>query len=186
MNRQNSLLIILLAVSVVGILGYRGFGWENNFKDKEIVRVIDSFVTPETPSSEAWQVFESYLVFLRTHNLAGVRSLSHQTSTACSDPTEGEACLALMDNVYEIASPFKQSDFKHIQADERQIIMFTDGPVVAMLYFTRDSSGVPKVLGLKFCLEDETGLESCVETDPSRRDLDNNGWWDSVESLFYN
>ena len=185
MNRQNGILIILLAIGVVLVLGYRGFGWENNFKDKEIVRVIDSFVTTETPSSEAWRVFENYLAFARAHNLAGVKSLSHQTSVACSNPTKGEECFALMDNVYEIASPFKQSDFKHVQADERQIIMFTDGPVVAILYFTKDSGGVPKVLGLRFCLEDETGPGSCVETDPSQRDLDNNGWWDSVESLFY-
>lgn len=90
-----------------------------------------------------------------------------------------------MDNVYEILSPFKQSDFKHIEEDERQIIMFTDGPVVAILYFTRDRSGVTKVLGLRFCLENETEPGSCVETDPRERDQNNNGWWDSVESLFY-
>jgi len=136
-------------------------------------------------SRQAWTVLENYLAFAQAHDLIGIKSLSHQISDTCTDPASEAACFALMDNLYEVASPLEFSEFKHLQSDERQIIMYTDGPVVAILYFTRDQSGSPKILGLGFCLEDLEAGERCVETNPDRRDQDNNGWWDSIENLFY-
>ena len=185
----NLILIPLLALGVVVTIGYKGFGWENSLKsleEKEIVRNITEFVTPKPPKHEAWQVFENYLEFARTHNLDGIKSLSHQISATCLDETRTEECFALMDNLYNIASTLRQSDFRYIEEDSRQIIMSTDGPVVAILFFTKDLTGTPKVLGLRFCIESgEVGTEPCVEIDPAKRDLDENGWWDKVESLFY-
>lgn len=137
-----------------------------------------------TVSEEAWTVFQKYLGYAKAHDLAGLVSLSHQLSQICDDPERRNECFALMDNVYEVASPFQQEEFKHVQFDGRQIIMSTDGPVVAILYFTRDGSGSPKMLGIGFCLEDGTSEDPCVETDPNKRDTDKNGWWDAVEALF--
>jgi|SRR3989344_206616 len=184
----NAILIPLLAIGVVFALGYKGFGWENYFRSSEVPNIINSFTsTTDTnlETDEAWQVFEKYLEFARTHNLEGVKSLSHQISATCSDPLQTEECNALMDSVYAFAKNFRQSDFKYVQGDGRQIIMWTDGPVTAILFFTKDTSGLPKVLGLRFCITNESGLDSCIETDPAKRDLDGNGWWDKVESLFY-
>ncbi len=166
MKKQNGILIPLLAIGVVFWLGYGGFGWQNNFKDKEIAGMIETLIVPDSPRREAWQVFENYLAFARSHDLAGVRSLSQQLSPACQDPSKQAECFALMDNVYAIASRFEFAKFRHIKEDERRIIMFTDGPVVTILYFTRDENRALKVQGIKFCLEEENAPtpESCVET----------------------
>ncbi|OHB10023.1 MAG: hypothetical protein A3G05_01890 [Candidatus Zambryskibacteria bacterium RIFCSPLOWO2_12_FULL_45_14] len=197
MYRQKGILIPLLAISVVFLLGYRGFGWEDNIKpartteviqsggNKEILDILAFLTIPDALSREAWTTFQNYLEFAKAHDLSGLRSISYQISPTCNDPAKEAECFALMDNVYNIASYFKLSDFRHIQADERQIIMYTDGPVVVMLFFTRDLGGALKVLSMRICLEDETSIEKCVETDPDKRDLNGNGWWDNVESLFY-
>lgn len=139
----------------------------------------------ESPSLEAWHVFEKYLEAARGHDLRTIRELSYQTSATCNDPGQEPECFALMDSVYSLANNLEFSDFKYHISDERQIILYTDGPVVSILYFTRDESSSPKVLGLQFCLEDETFENECVETNSEKRDLDKNGWWDSVEALFY-
>ena len=136
-------------------------------------------------AQEAWEIFQNYLAFAHAHDLEGLRTLSHQISDTCNNPAKEKGCFELMDSVYTLASPFTLNDFKNIISDEKQIIMYTDGPDVVMLYFTRKEDGTPKVLGMRFCLENATETISCVETDPTKRDLNNNGWWDSVESLFY-
>lgn len=135
-------------------------------------------------ADKAWSVFENYLNFAHNHDISGVQSLSYQISDTCKNPESETACFGLMDSLYEIASPLKRSEFTHIQSDERQIVMFTDGPVVVILYFIR-KGGAPKILGLSYCIENEDEMGQCVETDPVLRDEDNNGWWDSVERLFY-
>ena len=192
MHKGKEILIPLLAIGVVFLLGYKDFGWENSFESTELASIITSLDISDLsrpwlgePKHEAWQVFQNYLEFARTHDLIGIESLSHQISATCFDPSREKECLALMDNVYAIGSSLKASDFTNVQEDKRQIIMFTDGPVVTTLYFTRKENGTLKVLGMRFCFEDETVSDSCVETNPVKRDQDNNGWWDSVESLFY-
>jgi len=148
---------------------------------------LDTFIGLEQISFEdAWTTLEAYLQFAKTHDLEGLRSLSHQVSDTCNDPTREEECFALMNSVYNIISSFKQSDFKNTQSDNRQLVMYTDGPQVAILFFTRGQDKNLKVLGMRFCQEDaDSSGKKCVETDPAKRDLDNNGWWDNVESLFY-
>ena len=192
MSKQSGLLVPLLAIGVVFLLGYRGFGWENSFKDKGIAGIMAAFPVTDSPrheqgelQHEAWQVFQSYLEFAHSHNLAGVKSLSHQISPACSDLSREEECFALMDSVYNISSYLEENDFKYIQADGRQIVMYTDAPTVAILYFTKDDTDTIKVLGLRFCFEDESTLGSCVKAGSIKHDEDEDGWWDSVESLFY-
>ncbi len=90
-----------------------------------------------------------------------------------------------MDSVYLIGSPFKLSEFTNFMSDGKQIMLYTDGPDKVILFFTRDSTGDPQVLGMRFCRELENSNESCVMTDPAKRDLDGNGWGASIESLFY-
>ncbi|MFZ2484701.1 MAG: hypothetical protein WAX80_01300 [Minisyncoccia bacterium] len=189
MHKRNGILIPLIAIGVVLFIGFEGFGWKDSFQIKEIESITDSFTmsltTPDPAKDVPWTVFQNYLEFAKNHNLAGIKSLSHQISPTCTDPAREVECFALMDNVYTLGSYFPQSDFKHVLEDERQVVMYTDGPAVAILYFTKDSGGTPKVLGMRFCFEDETSRGTCVETDPSKLDLDQNGWWDSVESMFY-
>ncbi len=186
MRKQNVVLIPLLAISVILTLGYKGFGWENTLRGSEVASILNQFNIYHSPEeNQTWRVFQDYLAFAKVHNLVGVKSLSHQISLTCSDPSRETECFALMDSVYAFASGYKLSDFKHILSDERQIVMYTDEPVVVILYFVKDSNGTLKVLGMRFCFEDERTINTCVETDPNKRDLDGNGWWDKVESLFY-
>jgi len=183
MGKETPVLIPLLAIGVVLLLGYEGFGWKKDFNDDKIASILEYFDVGDPVKKEAWRLFENYLEFARTHNLVDLRSLSHQISATCNDPAKEVECFTLMDSVYTFGSYLKASDFTNIESDNRQTIMYTDGPSVSILYFTRDEAGVLKILGLRFCFEDAPG--DCVETDPDKRDLDGNGWWDEVESLFY-
>lgn len=144
-------------------------------------------------AENAFAVFSQYRAFARDLNIEGIKSLSHQISPACSDPARIKECENLMASVYYFTQDFKEEDFKHVYFDDRQIVMFTDflpneespdaEPIRYVLFFTR-SSGSPKLLGIKFCLPDDTNPQECFETDPAKRDADNNGWWDQVESFF--
>lgn len=145
---------------------------------------------------QAWSVWERYLEAAKNHDIETVQSLSHQTSATCQDPAREAECFTLMDSVYYFGSIFKKEAFTRIFSDDKQIIMMTEfitdpktGPqsTQVVLFFTRTPDGTPKVLTMRFCFKDqlETFGGNCVETDPQKRDLDNNGWWDSVEALFY-
>lgn len=135
--------------------------------------------------SKTWATFEEYLKFAHAHDLVGLRGLSYQISDTCNNAEKEAECFALMDSVYALASPFSLNDFKHILSDEKQIILHTDGPNVVILYFVREDANSTKVLGMRFCLEDDTSPKKCVEPDAIKQDENSNGWWDNVESLFY-
>jgi hypothetical protein len=145
-------------------------------------------------AAQAWATFEQYLEYARNHDLEGIKSISHQLSAACKDQSRKAECDNLMDTAYFFGKDFKQSDFTHVTYDERQIIMSTDymdswegadEPLALVLYFTRDNSESPKMLGMRFCVGEESKPEDkCVNTDPQTRDANKNGWWDDVEVLF--
>lgn len=213
MNKQ---IVVVIALFVSGLIFFMSNGFFNidrpltSDREQGIFLPTLTFPTLELPildnkslADEAWQVFQDFLARAQAHDLEGVRSLSHQISETCqsvltgTDPILEEECFALMDNVYNIASFLQREEFQYIESDKNQIVMYTDGPIVASLFFTRDSSGTPKVLGLRFCAEDaervideaQDEIEEagpCVEVKSLRQDLNNNGWWDSVEEFFNN
>jgi hypothetical protein len=37
----------------------------------------------------------------------------------------------------------------------------------------------------ELCVGELAQREECVKTDPAKRDTDNDGWWDGIESAFY-
>ena len=193
MNRH---IIIVIAIFIAGAIL---FASNRVFNIRELAPTRDlsfpslSFSLPSLeilPSNDAvvatdaWAIFEHYLEFAKAHNLEGIKSLSYQISAACQDTLREAECFYLMNSIYSIGSALKESDFKHIYYDNRQIIMYTDGPMVVSLYFTRDETNALKVLGLRFCFEDENTADSCAKN-ITKNDTDSDGWWDSVESLFY-
>ena len=144
---------------------------------------------------EAFSVFSQYLVFAENHDREGIRTTNHQISEACADESRREECYQNMDNFYRFTSHLKREDFTEVYADDRQVVLATDTMDMrdtplrvsegrAVLYFTRDSEGNPKMLGVKFCKPGEVFTADCFETDPQKRDLDGNGWWDQIEVLF--
>ena len=192
MSRQISTIVLLFVIGTILFASFRIFEVKKPDPSYDQLLPLPSFSLPSlrilptndvTVLAEAWEVFENYLEFARTHNLTGIRSLSHQISSTCLDSSKEAECFALMDNVYSIGSLFVESDFKYVYYDNRQIVMFTDGPTVAILYLTIDGMGALKVLSMTFCYD--TAEEKCAEADSIKRDLDGNGWWDSVEDLFY-
>lgn len=194
---MNKWTIIILAFIVLGatfFMATRSFEVREPAPARDLSLAIPSLSPPSLDilpndntllAREAWDTFQAYLKFARAHDLVGIRSLSYQISATCNDPAKETDCYALMDSVYALANQFTLSDFKNIQADKKQIIMYTEGPNVIILYFTRKEDSAPKVLSMKFCVEDEATKNSCAETNASTRDSDADGWWDGVESLFY-
>ncbi len=132
-----------------------------------------------------WKTFEKYLEFAKNHDLAGIRSVSHQISPTCNDPAREVECVALMDSVYAFMYMFTEDEFKNIEEDDKQAILYTDGPDRKFLYFTKDSSGAAKLLSLRICTDDTSTNYDCVAANANKLDVNSNGWWDSLESLFY-
>lgn len=55
MNKQNSILIPFLAISVVLMLGYTGFGWENSLISTDVFRPQQNDL-----KGDAWAIFQNY------------------------------------------------------------------------------------------------------------------------------
>jgi|SRR3989344_5310730 len=207
MKNQIAVVVAVLAVGAIFFTGTDIFKNGSSTIDQNLSFSFPSFSFPSLsiyPDNDyqtaqlAWTTFQNYLEFARVHDMEGLKNLSHQISPACADFSREEECFALMDSVYAIAGQFKKDEFKNVQADERQIILFTDYQEFfeddengdyprfrTVIYFTKDEDGNPKVLGIRFCTEKENVSDECVESDPSLRDKNNNGWWDNVESIFY-
>lgn len=154
-----------------------------------------NFIIPDLASAgieaEVWSVFQNYLQAAQAHDVDALRNLSHQLSPTCADAVKVAECNQLMDSVYLIAENWEQEEFKNVAYDDRQIVLSTNSqvgidntPTKTAIFFTRTNTGEPKVLSIKLCFGVESDLDKCVNTDPSTRDLDNNGWWDEVETFF--
>lgn len=185
MKKQKSVAIALVAIITVFVLGYQGFGWEKFVKSEAIIKLGISFSANDKIKLESWNVFQKYIKLAKAHDIEGLRALSHQISDTCNDNSKRAECNNLMDNVYTLSSSFELSDFKHIETDDKQIVLYTDGPTVVTLFFTREDRRNIKVLGMRFCFEDPETKRPCVDAGALRLDSDGNGWWDEVESLFY-
>ncbi len=206
MKIRESIAVALAIIVVVGTL-FMSSGLFTSLPQGLSLKSLSlslTFPNVETPNitrlevaDEAWQVFESYREFARDLDLTGLKSVTHQISPTCSDPALLTECQTLMTGVAQFTESWKQSDFKNVAYDDKQIILSTDYMVVEgsesltqrALIFTRDAAGTPKLLAIKFCEGNEeiaNLLElSCILTDPATRDADNNGWWSEVEFYFY-
>ena len=180
-------------IAVAAALAVLAFVFYKDFLD---LPALDITREPEEQSIKeaAWQVLKQYRAAAEKHNLEEIARLSAQLSPTCQDPVKRAECDALMDSVYGITANFFKEDFKHVYADEKQIVMTTDPfggsdtdtSAQAILYFTRDTDGTPKVLGMRFCFKasaEDNG--DCFDPSPLIRDKDKNGWWDEVEARFY-
>jgi len=133
----------------------------------------------------ALDVWEKYLDAAKNHDLIKIKELSYQLSSQCTDPDEEAECFQLMNSIYFFGSTLKSDDFKYVEADNKQVIMYTDGPDRSILYFTKDTSGNMKLLGVRVCSEDQENPQlTCADLNVYTRDDDGDGWWNSTESLF--
>lgn len=177
---------IAAALVVVGIFFYG---------DKlPLIKFTSPFPSYDSVRTLAWQTFEQYRTYATEGNLEGVKSVSHQVSETCKNPETREECNQLMSSVALFTSELREEDFQEVYYDDKQIVLLSkpienaNGDVLTqvILLFTKTSTGEPKVLGMRFCFKGKAEEnKSCFNSDPATRDLNQNGWWDIVESLFY-
>jgi len=147
----------------------------------------------------AWQAFDEYRKAAHNHNLEEIKRLSYQLSETCKNKETESDCFAIMDGLYEATKDFKITDFTNTIFDDKQIISYTDYHKEAreegstedrfgrtLIYFIKSSTGSPLILSIRFCSTNDLKVpDDCVEPDPAKRDLDNDGWWDSLQNIFY-
>ena len=144
-------------------------------------------------ASEAWEAFASYRSAAQEHNLAEVDRISYQLSSVCkaaiTDISKAPDCNQLMDSVAFFTGGFRQENFSEVAFDDRQVVLATpymkhdNGSEKWVISFVRTETG-PKLLGINFCTGEDSATDVCAETDPAKRDTNNNGWWDSLEQFF--
>jgi len=147
----------------------------------------------------AWTTFQNYLSFAKTHDLAGVKSLSYQTSDTCLDPKKIKECEGLMDSAYEYGKDLQEENFTHVWYDAKQIILSTNfqrqdfgtttvGYNRSIIYFTRDTAGNPKLLsfnpddGVIISRQDLDDAEIDRRIKSMTRDSDEDGVVDDIEN----
>lgn len=195
MKKKIIIIVSLLAVLLVLVMSSNSLNQDSSSSaDKSFFSLPSfSFLKPKAinqdnaqAANEAWATLQGYMTFAKNHDLAGLRTLSHQISPECNDPAKEKECFDLMDSASSIASELNPADFKHIERDGKQIVMYTDPPGVWIIYFTRDEQMKLRVLGLQFCIQQADSKSPCVDPTTLKTDTDADGWWDTTEALFYN
>lgn len=163
---------ILIGVGAILIISALLFGLRVNkakapvgTEEVSVATTTTATTTGETTKPEiknslshtAWTVFENYLNFAKNQDIAGIKSLSHQLSLACSDATAIDDCSILVENAYFFGKDMKEKDFVNIWSDSKQIILSTNfkrqeiGTTTAtytrgIIYFTKDLKNNIKLL----------------------------------------
>ena len=181
------------AVVVVAIFIFKGFLPIENL-NSPLLSYIGLKENPEEVRDSAWQTFAQYRSYAEASDIEGVKTLSHQVSATCQNEATLEECKELMNSVFLFTSDWDKEEFPQVFFDDKQIVLSTGAAVVGengekamtSIIYTRTSDGTPKVLGIKFCVgEEASSPEKCVNTNPSTRDTNKNGWWDDIEARFY-
>lgn len=166
MKKPNKVLIPFLAIGAVLYIGYKDFGFDKYVGGLFLQNPSFIIAVAETDSKKikeaSWQVLETYISYVKNHDLEGTRRLSYKLSDTCKDESKIQECYGLMDSVYNILSQFKKDDFKNVLWNANKIILFTDiqdGMRMA-LFFSRSENG-PKIAGMKICQSDDSSPDEC-------------------------
>lgn len=175
--------------------------------NKDILATTDSNSNiPATQTgnipNRAWATFEKYIEYARTHNIEGVRSLSHKFNGTCSKAKESEEmekkCFAILDSVYETGISMNKSDYSNVAFDSKQIILSTNPKKTDsadkveitknLIYFTISTNNEIKLLALElgrsFTVKKAglTNAELNLAVEERIKDSDNDGIENAVES----
>jgi hypothetical protein len=74
----------------------------------------------------AWATFLKYLIYNKSRNLDGVKSVVYKVSAMCNAAIAGDECKDRMDMAYSYGSAFKKDDFVNVWSDGQQTILSTN------------------------------------------------------------
>lgn len=178
------------------------------------IALAPSVPLEQTLKKQTWNIFQNYRTAAKNHDLPTLSGLSYQLSAVCKDPAQQVACFQKMDAVYTATKSLQQTDFDHIVYDSKQVILYTDWQTVynsdvtiagrVLVYFARTPNGTLKLLSFNpsqaeyIAHRDSSGktlTQSVIDITVAsttaaddialKKDSDGNGWWDSIQSLFY-
>lgn len=122
---------------------------------------------------DPWQVLAKYFSYAKAHDIAGIKSLSYQQSTACSNAKKQEECFALIDGVYAFKDRLKPDLFPEKREDAKQLALL--GPIVK-----DDSLGYGYKQGIIIFTKTAAGELRLLTFNPDR------GWYLMVDSADQN
>lgn len=217
---------ILILVIILG-LGAIWYGWRNKAEAP-----IDSITGEENSTSTpvvieekpvqnltgkdlAWQTFQNYLSYNKSHDLEKVKSVVYKISPVCQSQASTTECFARMDAAYGVGSMMKKASMTNFWEDGKQAILSSepklidnesqvgyskeiiyfvkvDGQLKLLRFYPSKTIALPKegaldLEGIRIAAEngiadkDQDGLEDSRDNEPSKRDADNDGWWDGTE-----
>lgn len=133
------------------------------------------------PKDAAWNLFQKYLEYNKTRNLAGIKSVVYKIAPVCEDPKTRIDCEARMGAAYSYGNAFKKSDFVHFWSDEKQAILATDfwiennkdmnliGRFRSIIFFLKDEAGNLKMLSFSPTQGGATGRGEASEEELTAR-----------------
>lgn len=133
---------ILILVIILG-LGAIWFGWQKrsivpaepvagneNATNTPLVTVEEKPVQNLTGKDLAWQTFQNYLSYNKTHNLEKVKSVVYKISPVCENKASTTECFARMDAAYEFGLKMKKSEMVNYWEDAKQGILSSEPTLV--------------------------------------------------------
>jgi hypothetical protein len=175
METKKKLSVVILLILVIGALILYFSGRKNNpISSAPVIETVTENnlssstpdqIKPQTPQTNlpvvssnspkdiAWAVFQKYLEYNKSHNLAGVKSVVYKVSSVCDSVLPSDECKNRMDLAYSYGSALKKADFVNVWSDSKQIILTTD------FKFQEDSGIIGRNRAIIFFIKDETDLK---------------------------
>jgi hypothetical protein len=107
----------------------------------------------DTPKDVAWAVFQKYLAYNKSHDLAGVKNIVYKISPVCAGTIVNDECKNRMDSAYSYGSSLKKDDFTNVWHDSKQTILATDFKI------QEDSNMIGRNRAIIFFINDGTSLK---------------------------
>lgn len=173
---------------LVLIMRYQPGGPTDTKEESQLEKIALNPEVPEmslplsnNPKDAAWNLFQKYLEYNKTRNLAGIKSVVYKIAPVCEDPKTRIDCEARMGAAYSYGNAFKKSDFVHFWSDEKQAILATDfwiennkdmnliGRFRSIIFFLKDEAGNLKMLSFSPTQGGATGRGEASEEELTAR-----------------
>lgn len=132
---MKKLILFLIAILGAGAVYY---GWQKKVTapTQDINTASSTPIITEQPIKDltgkelAWQTFQNYLAYNRTHDLAKLKSAVYKISDVCSSTGSTTLCNARMDSAYEYGTKINKFDLTNFVEDDKQAILSSEPKLV--------------------------------------------------------